>query len=186
MARKSRQTAAGEFIDKIGANNKVQLERFLTIPNIAAKEIHEFLVDLGFQGSLNSVYNWLEQQQAAGVKAAALNVLLKDFQGVDHGKILEKLIVTLSVQLDNAIEAIENQRVDAEHYVKIFPSICRELSSIISTYNELRYVKDRKSLEMAGATRLARGLMILFKGEAFAEALEEGISSVVLEMEENT
>jgi hypothetical protein len=186
MARKQRQTAAGEFIETIGANNKAQLERFLAIPNIAAREIYDFLVDLGFKGSLNSVYNWFEQKQQAGKQAEVLNVLLKEYQGVDHSRILEKLLVTLSVQLDGAIAAISTQQIDGEHYIKALPAICRELNNTIATYNELRYVKDRRGLELSGAARLGRELVTLFKNEAFIEALEEGISAILLKMEENT
>jgi hypothetical protein len=184
--RKPKQTAAGEFVHTIGANNKAQLDRFLAIPNVSGREVHAFLADIGFTGSCNSVYTWMEQQRVAGEKAVALNLMLKEFQGVDHCKILEKLLVVLSMQLDEAVSAIATQKIDGEHYVKALPALCREINNTVVSYNELRYIKDRKGLELSGATRLGRGLMTLFKNEAFAEALEEGINAIILEMEENT
>jgi hypothetical protein len=184
--RKQRQTAVGEFILTMSEANKEQLDRFMAIPNIGGKEIREFLETLGFEGSLASVYNWMAQRQSAGAKAAELNIMLKEFQGVDHGKILEKLLCTLSIQLDGAISAIANQPIEGEHYIKALPAICRELNNTVVALNELRYIKDKKSLELSGATRLGRGLMNLFKNEAFIEALEEGINAIIVELEEST
>lgn len=186
--RKQRLTVTGDFINKLGDEYQNELNQLATIPNISVPEIYRYLQSLGFKGSLTSTYNWYSQQKQVGEKAKLLNVVLKDYTGVEYKQLLEKVLVILSTQIDTGMVALSQGKgqPSADSYLKILPQLCREVSTAIRQINELEFIKDKRGLEVSGATRLGKQLEILFKDEPFIDALKDGIESILIQFEEET
>ena len=189
MARKQRPTAVDEFRRQLNKDDDLELIRLLRLPGITGIEIYNYLNTLGYNGSLKSVYNWYSQQKVTGEKAEQINELLKDYQGIEVDKVLEKLLGLLTQQLDVAIgkltatNDIQGQDLPLSEYVRTLPQLGRELRGCIQLANSLQFVKDKRSLELGGAFRMGKELEDTFKDSPFYDALCEAITAAMEKFE---
>lgn len=186
MTRKPRPGLVDEFRATLEEELDNELVRLANLPNISVTEIYNWLVTNGYKGSLNSTYTWYTNYKRAGEKAQVFNALLKEYEGVEAEKVLQRLLVTLSEQLDTAINSITTAEkpVSPTEYLRLLPQLGRELRSVVTAINTLQFLKERRELEMAGALRMANELKNIFKDTPFEIPLSEGVRSIMLEMEE--
>jgi hypothetical protein len=186
MSRKQRPTATSEFINSLDIIKREEVEKLVHAPNVSVAEIWRYLNSLGFEGSLTSAYTWYGHVKHAGEKAKAINSLLEQYKGLRHEQLLEKTLFILINQLDAYYDSINNSldKVSLETKARMLPLLCKELSGICKLLNELSFVRDKKGLELCGATRMGTSLKRLFKEEVFIDALEEGIDSILIEIEQ--
>lgn len=158
------------------------------LPGITGIELYNYLQNLGFGGSLKSVYNWYAQQKVTGEKASQINELLQDYQGIEVDSVLQKLLGLLTQQLDIAISKLasgESQDLSISDYIRTLPQLARELRGSVQLSNSLQYVRDKRSLELGGAFRMGRELEDTFKDSPFYVALQEGIAAAMEKFEAN-
>lgn len=188
VTRKPRPTAVDEFRRSLTADDDNELLRLIRLPGVTGIELYNFLNNLGFTGSLKSVYNWYAQQKVTGDKANQINELLQDYQGIEVDKVLEKLLGLLTQQLDVAIAKLasgENQEIPLTDYIRTLPQLGRELRGCVQLANSLQYVRDKRTLELGGAFRMGRELEDTFKDSPFYAALIEGIAAAMEKFESN-
>lgn len=184
--RKQRPTLVDEFRQGLSEELDSELLRITELPNIAVPEVYTWLLNNGFKGSLSATYTWFNNHKKTGAIAAKFNELLKDYDGVATERVLQKLLVILTEQIDVAITNVSTaeEPISATEYLRALPNLGRELRSVITAVNQLQAVRDRKSLEIAGAYRLAQELRITFEDSPFADALEEAIRGAMTLIEE--
>lgn len=183
--RKPRPTKVDEFRHSLTPEQDDEFIRIAGLPNIAVRDIYGWLVDQNYQGSIRGVYTWFEGHRKAGEKAEKFNQLLESYEGVAAEKVLQKLLVTFTEQLDTAIINLStaNEPLAAGDWLKALPHLGREIRSCVTAMNQLATIRDRKSLEMAGAWRACQELKLIFVDGPFESALEEAIKSVMTRIE---
>lgn len=187
MARKQRPTLVDEFRQQLTPEQDDELLRIAALPNVAVPEVYNWLLAQGFKGSLSATYTWFGNHQRVGEKARAFNELLKDYDGVATERVLQKLLIVLSEQVDVALTNVANAEspLNPNEYLRQIPNLGRELRSTIQAINQLQAIRDRKGLEIAGAMRLAQELRLCFADTPFAESLDEAIKGAMTLIEED-
>lgn len=183
---KQRPTKVDEFRHDLSPELDAELLRIADLPNISVPEIHKWLLEQGFVGSLRCIYTWHEQHRKVGAAAQKFNKLLEDYQGASSEKALQKLLVVFTEQLDVALTNIGSaeEPISGADYLKALPHLGREIRSCVTAMNSLTTIRDRKALEVAGAFRMAAELRLIFEESAFLDALEEAIKSAMLKIED--
>jgi len=182
--RKQRPTAVDTFRHDISEDSDAELLRITALPNIGVPDIHRYLVSIGYNGSLRSCYTWYTAHKKIGEQAKIFNELLKDYEGVAAEKVLQKLTITFSNQLDIALAKIApvegtEASISQTEYLKAIPQLGREVRSCVQAINQLESIRDRRGLELAGAYRMAQELKLIFAGTPYEKSLEAGIKTVV-------
>lgn len=185
MSRKQRPTAVDEFVTENFTEDELEeLNRISGLPNTRARDIHEYLGEFGFTGSLSSVYSWWNRVRATGAKAERFNQLLEDYQGADHTRVLNKVVVVLHNQLDDCLTRLETSApAHPKDYLRLIPELGRNILAISQFIEQNSNIKDRRDLELGGAARALQELRLIFADSPFEEALEEGIKSVMQRLE---
>lgn len=184
MARKLRPTAVDEFLRTVPEETLIEFYRLADLPNVSVKELYNLLVGLGFDSSLTSCYRWYSHRKKEGQHAKAINKALTSYEGIDADKVLEKLVCTLHIQLDKAIEILETNNLSAKEYLQSLPNLARELRGTISSKNQMEYIKQRQELEIAGVIYAQEQLKKIFSNQPFAIAVNDALSAVIQEMQE--
>ena len=185
MSRKPRPTAVDEFITESFTQDETdELNRIAALSNTRARDIHDYLSEYGFTGSLSSVYSWWNRVRKTGQKAETFNKLLEDYQGADTTRILNKVVVVLHNQLDDCLSRLEtSQPAHPKDYLRLIPELGRNILAISQFVEQSNGIKDRRDLELGGAARALQELRLIFADSPFEEALEEGIKSVMQRLE---
>lgn len=184
--RKQRPTLVDEFRQGLSEELDGELLRIAELPNVAVPEVYNWLIANGFKGSLSATYTWFNHHKKTGAIAEKFNALLKDYDGVATERVLQKLLVILTEQIDVAITNVANaeEPISATEYLRALPNLGREIRSVIQAVNQLQAVRDRRSLEIAGALRLAQELRVTFENSSYLEALEDAIHSAMILIED--
>lgn len=182
---KPRLTAVEEFSKSLTVEDNDELKRMIERPSANLSEVYRWLVDLGYKGSLRSVYVYADQKRKVGAEAAKMNLLLADYDGLASEAILHRMATIFSQQLDIAITdiSLSDQPVEKADLLKVIPHFGREARSCVTAANQLKDIRDRKALEMAGAFRMAQELRLIFTDSPFESALDEGIKSAFQRIE---
>ena len=183
---KSRPTKVDIFRQSLTAEAESELQRLANLPGITGTEVHRWLLEQGYDGSLQSVYVWLERQRETGAEAEKFNALLKTYSGITPEQTLNKLLVVLCQQLDMVMACWENadQPLDPNEYLRQVPNLGREIRSCVQAMHQFTRIRDRRELEAAGAYRLAQELRLVFNDTPFENSLEEGLKSAFDRIEE--
>lgn len=148
--------------------------------------IRQLLEDWGYKISQTAVQNWYRATYPVGQQAIAFNALASEYTGVEVGDALQKLLVINANLIDRfltIIQSLDSEAFRVENIVSTIPALSREMRACASELNNLRYVKDRKELEVAGAYRAMQELKLTFADTPFEAALEEASRSVMLRIE---
>ena len=183
MARKSRPTAVDKFIPGMSKESFTEFDRLSKLPSITGGELYEYLVKVGFQGSLPSVYNYLSHQRKEGVIAKQINDSINSYEGIGTERVLEKLTGVLAVQLDKAITVLEQETMTPKDYLGILPGLAREVRGSVLTMNQLKYNKERKELELAGVLYASQQLKEIFKDQPFLPAIDEAMAGIISDIQ---
>lgn len=184
MTRKDRPCQVDEFTSTITAEQLDDLTRIATTPGIRAKDIQDLLYSYGYVGSLQSVYTWWNRTLAKGEEAVKFNQMLENFQGADTYGVLNKLLVVLDTQLENAIASLANTRdLKSDAVLRALPQMADVILRTSNAINTQAIIKDRAALELSGAALMAAELKIIFADTPFQAALDEGIKSVMAKLE---
>lgn len=183
MPRKSRPTAVDDFLRTVNEESVIELERLADIPNISVKELYSYITGLGFSASLTSCYRWFNNRKKEGQRAKAINRELISYEGVKADKLLEKLVCTLHIQLDKAIEALETSELSAKEHLVSLPNLARELRGTVTSINQMEYIRQRQELEVAGVIFAAQELKKIFLEQPFYAALDEAMNGIIIEMQ---
>jgi hypothetical protein len=148
--------------------------------------IRQLLEDWGYQVSQTAVQNWYRRNFPVGAEAKRFNMLTSAFTGVEIQDALEKLLVVNANLIDNllvAIEAKDLEEVQFSHLLSSVPQLSREIRACASEVNGLKYLRDRRELEIAGAYRVLQELQLIFKDTPFEAPLKEASRSAIAKIE---
>jgi hypothetical protein len=148
--------------------------------------IRQLLEDWGYKVSQSAVQNWYKYSFPVGQEAKRFNLLATEYNGVEIGDALQKLLIVNANLIDRFIITLESastEDIRLEQLVTAIPSLSREVRACASELQQLKYVKDRKELEMAGAYRAIQELKLIFADSAFEQALDEAARSVMTRLE---
>lgn len=163
-------------------NLVAEVERLGNMSTPSATTIYYMSKEAGYDGSISTIYTWIEAVKKIGMQAERLNSQLDSYKGVDAAASLEKSIVQFSQLMDlamtNAITA-DPEEISPESWLKSISNLGKEMRSATNAANSLKYVKERKSLIMAGANRLAQELSIIFTDTPFEPALQAALQSAL-------
>lgn len=152
--------------------------------------IRQLLEEWGYRVSQSAVQNWYGVFYPVGEEAKRFNAIASAFVGVEIGDALQKLMVinaNLIDELTNALsvrEGVSEMRV--EQLVVAIPQLSREVRACAEAVNSLKYVRDRRALEMAGAYRAIQELRLIFTDTPFENALGEAANAVLTRLEEES
>lgn len=144
--------------------------------------IRQFLEDWGFKVSQSAVQNWYKNTFPIGQEAKRFNLLATEYNGVEISDALQKLLIVNANLIDRFIITLESastEDIRLEQLVTAIPSLSREVRACASELQQLKYLKDRKELEVAGAYRAIQELKLIFADTPFEQALEEAARSVL-------
>jgi hypothetical protein len=184
MARKPRPAQVEEFCSRLSPEQIAELTRVSILPGIRAKDIQDLLYSWGYTGSLQSVYTWWDRVRTKGEEAEKFNQMLQNFQGADTHGVLNKLLVILDQQLENAIASLTSAKeVKSDAVLRALPQLADVILRTSNAINTQAVIKDRAALELSGAALMAAELRVIFADSPFEGALEEGIKSVMAKLE---
>lgn len=180
------QGKVDEFRGTLVADRETEFLRIASIPNQNITTIHRWLCDEGYKGSYQSVCNWYSSFKKNGERAERFNQLTQTYVGAVPELALQKIVVVFSNLLDDYLEQVamaEPGTIDAAEYMKLIPHLAREIRSCAGAMHQLRYLGDRKELEIAGMHRAFQELRLTFEDSPFAASLEEGIKGAIAKIE---
>lgn len=149
-------------------------------------EIRRLLEDWGYKVSQSAVQNWYKATFPIGKEAKRFNLLANEYSGVDLSEALQKILILNANLIDRLIIALEEPVKEdffLEDLVSMIPSLSREVRACASELQQIKYIKDRKELENAGAYRAMQELKLIFADSPFEKSLEEAIRAVLSKMD---
>lgn len=186
--KKNRPTAVDLFRQTLSKEDDVELMELTKLPGTAITVVYQWLLGHGYRNSLTSVYNWHKQNRAIGAEAAKLNAACEAYEGLEPEKILNRIMVSYTNLLEISLREINlpgSPKIEAQEYLRLLPSLSREIRGTVAASNQLQYISDRRLIEREGAHRMSQELQAIFAGGPFESALKEGISSVLLKLEQD-
>lgn len=183
---KTPQGKVDEFRSGLSIERDAEFIRIANQPNQNITTLHRWLIDEGYKGSYQSVCNWSERTRKQGERAERFNQLTQTYVGAVPELALQKIVVVFSNLLDDYLEQVamaEPGEIDAAEYMKLIPHLAREIRSCAGAMHQLRYLGDRKELEIAGMHRAFQELRLTFEDSPFAASLEEGIKGAIAKIE---
>jgi hypothetical protein len=132
-----------------------------------------------------------------GKRAIALNKLASQYQGIQSDvvldavsgiglSIIDRLLPTILEDDDlddpNSEEAVK-KRLQLLRFLSFLPAFMRECRSAAAQKEDLRYIKDKANLVLAGAQRMADILTLAFKDTTYAEGVSEAINGAMTQIE---
>ncbi len=182
--RKPRPTAVDLFRESLSAEDDAELMKLVKLPGTPITTVYEWLVSHKYPASLSSVYNWHKQHRAIGAEAAKINAACEAYEGLQPEKMLNRIMVLCTNLLEMGLEQINlpGNPIEAQEYLRLLPSLCREIRGTAAALNQLRYISDRRLIELNGAHRMAQELRAIFAGSSFESALDEAISSALIKL----
>ncbi len=151
-------------------------------------DIWRYLVAQGYLISLTAVDHWRRDTFPDGEQAKVLNGLAQVYDGLEGDRSLitiEGIALSLIRQLTQTYQQAPN-KLDPD-ILKLFallPGFMREARSAAASREEMKYIKDRSALELAGAQRMADILVQTFDGTSFEDALKEATQGAMMQVEQ--
>lgn len=151
-------------------------------------DIWRYLVANDYLISLTAVDHWRRDTFPDGEQAKLLNGLAQVYDGLEGDRSLatvEGIALALIRNLTQTYQQAPN-KLDPQ-LLKLFallPGFMREARSSAASREEMRYIKDRAALELAGAQRMADILVQTFDGTSFEDALKEAVQGAMMQVEQ--
>ncbi len=151
-------------------------------------DIWRLLVNEGHNISVAAVAAWRRATYPTGEQAKMLNGLAQVYDGLDGDRSLatiEGIALSLIRQLTQTYQQAPN-KLDPQ-LLKLFallPGFMREARSSAASREEMRHIKDKAALEIAGGQRMCDILVQTFEGTSFEDALREAIQGAMLQIEQ--
>ena len=151
-------------------------------------DIWRWLINDGFIISLSAVDHWRKDNFPIGEQAKILNGLAQVYDGLEGDRSLasiEGIALSLIRQLTQTYQQAPN-KLDPD-IIKLFsllPGFMREARSAAASREEMKFIKDRAALELAGAQRMADILLLAFKDTSYEDALKEAVQGAMLQIEQ--
>lgn len=151
-------------------------------------DVWRWLINEGFVLSLGSVDHWRKDTFPIGEQAKVLNGLAQVYDGLQGDRSLatvEGIALSLIRNLTQTYQQSPN-KLDPQ-IIKLFallPGFMREARSAAASREEMKYIKDRSALELAGAQRMGDILLLAFEGTSFEEALREAVQGAMMQVEQ--
>lgn len=183
---KSPQGKVDEFRCGLNPDRDAEFIRIASRPNQNITTIHRWLCDEGYKGSYQSVCNWYSGWKKNGEKAERLNQLTQTYVGVVPEQTLAKIVVEFSGILDIFMEQIltaPSEEIKPGDYLKQLPHVAREIRSCAEAIHQLKYLGDRKEIEMSGVYRLQQELLLTFLDTPFEQSLTEALKGAIARLE---
>ncbi len=150
--------------------------------------IRQLLEEWGYKVSQSAVQNWYRAFFPVGDEARKFNAIATAFSGVEVEDALQKLLVVNANLIDGLTAALSVREgfseMKLEQLVVAIPQLSREVRACAEAVNSLKYVRDRKALEIAGAYRAIQELRLIFADTPFEIALAEAAKGVLTRLEE--
>lgn len=170
------------------AERRTEFDEFCKF-NRNTTDIRRLLEDWGYKISQGAVQNWYRATFPIGEQAKRFNLLANQYVGVEVVDALQKMLVVNATMIDQlmiAFDSPSSENFRVENFISMIPSLSREVRACASELNDLRYHRDRASLEVAGAYRAIQELRLIFKDTPFENALDEAAKSVLMRIEDET
>lgn len=183
---KTSQGKVDEFRCGLNPDRDAEFLRIASLPNQNITTIHRWLCDEGYKGTYQSVCNWHVHWRKNGEAADRFNAIAQSFVGVMPELALQKLLVKFSNLLDTYMEQVEttpDEAITPTEYLKIIPHIAREIRACAGAIHQLKYLSDRREIELAGAYRLQQELLLTFSDSPFEAALTEALKGAMTRIE---
>lgn len=151
-------------------------------------DIQRWLAEEGHTISVAAVAAWRRATFPVGEQAQILNSLAQTYDGLEGLSSLqtvEGIALALIRQLAQTYQQAPN-KLDPS-VLKLFallPGLMRECRSSAAQREEMRFIKDRAELTMAGAQRAFDILVQTFEGTSFEDSLREAITGAAIQIEQ--
>ena len=185
MTRNTPQHKVDKIRSEMDADRLQEFDEFCRY-NRNTTAIRQLLEDWGYQVSQTAVQNWYRRSFPIGSEAKRFNALTSIFVGVELQDALEKLLIINANLVDNLMTTIESrdmQDVSVAGLLTSIPQMSREIRACASELNNLKYLRDRRELEIAGAYRAIQELQLIFKDTPFEAPLKEASRSAIAKIE---
>lgn len=155
--------------------------------NRCCTDIQRWLEAEGYKISMNAIYRWWHHRREIGLQAEALNEAALSYDGIETDLSLQ-VVEGIGLTLVRHIMGLYSQHPDkmgndALKLISVMPSFLREIRSAASQKEDLRYIRDRAELTLAGAQRMADILLLAFKDTSYEDALKEAVQGAMLQIE---
>lgn len=149
--------------------------------------IRQLLEEWDYKVSQSAVQNWYCAFFPVGNEAKKFNAIATAFSGVEVEDALQKLLILNANLIDRLLETFGKEgaiAVDIEKQLAVIPHLSREVRACAEAVGNLKYHRDRKALETAGAYRAIQELRLIFADTPFESALAEAAKGVLTRLEE--
>lgn len=186
MTRKPQQHQIDKWRSQMSKGKRAEFDHYCRY-NRCCTDIQRWLEAEGYKISMNAIYRWWHHRREIGLQAEALNEAALSYDGIETDLSLQ-VVEGIGLTLVRHIMGLYSQHPDkmgndALKLISVMPSFLREIRSAASQKEDLRYIRDRAELTLAGAQRMADILLLAFKDTSYEDALKEAVQGAMLQIE---
>lgn len=136
--------------------------------------------------SINACYLWYQREYPVGEEVKEFNQMLRLYQGVEHDKIPQQLLVKAVRLCQTAIERMEDEHlagVDSAVVFQTIPSVIREIRALSRMVDMQKKIETLHEDRMQAVQIAIMAVITTFKDQASEEAVKAAAIDAMIEAE---
>lgn len=187
--QKSPQGKVDKALAKLNEADLLEWNRLVKF-NANYPDLRAWLLARGHIVNDMNLSNWWISNRPRGEHAKTLNAIAERYEGVEAVGVMA---MSIGITAD-LVQVIHEQLINSEQISLVKPTeklqfvtnLLKELHTASGNLHKIKTVDEKENLIKSGAFTMAEELRKLFKDSPFAEALEEGIESVLIQLNESS
>lgn len=187
--QKSPQGKVDKALAKLSETDLLEWNRLVKF-NANYPDLRAWLLARGHIVNDMNLSNWWISNRPRGEHAKTLNAIAERYEGVEAQSVMA---MSIGITAD-LVQVIHEQLINSEQISLVKPTeklqfvtnLLKELHTASGSLHKIKTVDEKENLIKSGAFTMAEELRKLFKDSPFAEALEEGIESVLIQLNESS
>lgn len=185
MPRKTPQHDVDRVRARLSEDDRAEFDRFCSF-NPSYSDIQRRLSELGHQVSMSAVQTWYAAHYPRGSEAIAINAMAQQYAGADPYAVLQmsmavaaKLADTLLGRADEVVNT-----ASPENVLHTLSTLLKEQRTCATTLHELKTIRDRRALELAGGYRVIEILRNHARDTAHEAIIQEFCDGAIAQLEQ--
>lgn len=187
-SRKNPQSKVDKALSKLSEKDLREWRELVKF-NSSYPELRDWLNARGNSINNQNLSQWWISNRPRGEKAVTMNAIAEKYEGIEAQTIMA-MSVGLTADLvqilhEHLISGEEINRVCSTVKLQQITNLIKELHTSSGNYTKLKNQSEKENLIKSGAIAMAEELRKVFINSPFADALSEGIESVLIQLEES-
>lgn len=186
--QKAPQGKVDRALEKLSEADLLEWNRLVKF-NANYPDLRDWLAVRGHSVNNQNLSHWWVTNRPRGEKAVALNAIAEKYEGVEAQSVMA---MSIGITAD-LVQILHEQLINREEITSVRPTeklqyvtnLLKELHTASGNLHKIKTLDEKENLIKSGAFTMAEELRKLFKDSPFAEALEEGIESVLIHLNES-